>query len=125
VHGRGLLEHPDVGAGWEGHVVEQALALETAGIAHQATWLRTSDQYEINLILEGGGAPVAVEVKLSAQANSRDLARLNHAADLIGAGLRVVVTAGGPELHSDRTWICGLDAFPAGLPGMLVQTAGA
>jgi len=121
---RGLLEHLAVGASWEGHVIEQALSLlESKGIAHQASYLRSSDQYEIDLILEGVDAPIAIEVKLSSQADPRDVARLNHAADLIGAGTRVVVTAGGQDLRSASTWICGLEAFLAGLPEQLARRA--
>ncbi|MDP2361253.1 MAG: ATP-binding protein [bacterium] len=118
--GETLLEHPAVGASWESHVIDQALGLlECLGIPHQVTYLRSSDQYEIDLILEGAGAPVAVEIKLSSQADPRDVARLSLAADWIGAGTRVVVTAGGQDLRSASTWICGLDEFLAGLPELL------
>jgi hypothetical protein len=44
---------------------------------------------------------------------------LDRAADWIGAGTRVVVTAGGQDLRSASTWICGLDEFLAGLPVLL------
>ena len=63
-----LLSQPWVGASWEGYVIQQLLsALETKGTVHNAFHLRTSDQREIDLILELGGERWAIEIKLTSR----------------------------------------------------------
>jgi hypothetical protein len=57
----------------------------------EAHSLRTSDGYEIDLLLGLGGVTVAIEIKLSAHATPQDLARLERAADLVSAEHRYVV----------------------------------
>jgi hypothetical protein len=87
-----LLRHPAAGASWEGFVVEQLLGfLTSTGIDPQAHYLRTSDGYEIDLLLTVGGVTVAIEIKLSASATPQDLARLERAADFVSAEHRYLV----------------------------------
>jgi predicted AAA+ superfamily ATPase len=87
-----LLRHPSVGASWEGFVIEQVLAhLAATGAPAGAFFFRSSDGQEIDLLLELGGGLVAVEVKLAADASPADLARLDHAADLVRAEHRYLV----------------------------------
>ncbi|MCY3820308.1 MAG: DUF4143 domain-containing protein [Gammaproteobacteria bacterium] len=51
-----LLSQPWVGASWEGYVIQQVIsALEVKGVVHNAFYLRTSDQREIDLILAVSG----------------------------------------------------------------------
>jgi predicted AAA+ superfamily ATPase len=97
-----LLRHPSVGASWEGFVIEQLLgALGAVGVDPQPHFLRTSDGYEIDLLLKAGRAVIAIEIKLASGATPQDLARLERAADLAGAEHRYVIcqtpasTAGG------------------------------
>jgi predicted AAA+ superfamily ATPase len=87
-----LLRHPAAGASWEGFVIEQLLGtLAASGIDAEAYFLRTSDGYEIDLLLALGGGTAAIEIKLSAHATPQDLARLERAADLVSAEHRYVV----------------------------------
>lgn len=87
-----LLRHPAAGASWEGFVIEQLLgALAASGVEANPHYLRTSDGYEIDLLLMLGGTTVAIEVKLSAGAAPQDLARLERAADLVSAQHRYIV----------------------------------
>jgi uncharacterized protein len=87
-----LLRHPAAGASWEGFVIEQLLgSLAAIGIEPAAHFLRTSDGYEIDLLLSLGGVSAAIEIKLSASAAPQDLARLERAADFVSAGHRYVV----------------------------------
>ncbi len=87
-----LLRHPAAGASWEGFVIEQLLgALAASGMDAGAHFLRTSDGYEIDLLLALGGVRVAIEIKLSAHATPQDFARLERAADLVSAEHRYVV----------------------------------
>lgn len=87
-----LLRHPAAGASWEGFVIAQVLgALGARGIDPQPSFLRTSDGYEIDLVLRAGAKTVAIEVKLAASVAPQDFARLERAAELIGAEHRYVV----------------------------------
>ena len=61
------------------------------GMDTGAHFLRTSDGYEIDLLLALGGVTVAIEIKLSAHATPQDFARLERAADLVSAEHRYVV----------------------------------
>ena len=109
---RTLLTQPWVGASWEGFVIEQLLGtLSTVGRRFAAYCLRTSDQYELDLVLESGKELWAVEVKLTASPGSADMDRLNKAADLIGASRRFLVsktskTAGeGNRVSCNLPWL--------------------
>lgn len=90
---RSLLGQPWVGASWEGFVVEQAIGeLASAGRVFEPYYFRTSDQYEVDLVLEMDGELWTVEVKLTASPEPGDLARLDRCADMIGATRRYLVS---------------------------------
>ncbi len=87
-----LLRHPRAGASWEGYAIEQILgSLAAHGIDAQARMLRTNDGYEIDLVLTLGSISAALKIKLSASVSVQDMARLDRAADLIGAEHRYLV----------------------------------
>jgi predicted AAA+ superfamily ATPase len=87
-----LLRHPAVGASWEGFVVEQTLShLAARGVHATPFCFRTSDGYEIDLLLELGSKRVAIEVKLSSRPTPDDMFRLDKAAALAGATHRFLV----------------------------------
>ena len=107
-----LLIQPWVGASWEGYVIQQVLtALETRGAAHSAFHFRTSDQREIDLVLEFGGERWAIEVKLTSRPTRDDLASLNRNADLIEADQRFLVCRRAELLQSDNQTICDLEGM--------------
>ena len=88
-----LLSQPWVGASWEGWVIHQILfALSARGKPFEAYHLRTSDGYELDLILLLPKGYWAFEIKLTTSPDQRDLARLNTAADLIKADKRVLIS---------------------------------
>ena len=87
-----LLRHPSVGASWEGFVIEQVIAgLAARGAQAEPLFFRTSDGSEADLVLQLGAKRIALEIKLSARATPEDLATLDRAADLIGAGHRYLI----------------------------------
>ena len=98
-----LLSQPWVGASWEGFVIEQTIGmLNSVGRPFEAFYFRTSDQHEIDLVLEMGNELWALEVKLTASPGRHDMDRLDKAADMIGASRRILVsktgrTTGGAE----------------------------
>jgi predicted AAA+ superfamily ATPase len=108
-----LLRHPLAGASWEGFVIEQLLGSFAArGLGGEAFFLRTSDGYEIDLLLQFGATLVALEIKLSTRASSDDVARLDRCADVVRAQHRYVVCqTTTPVLGRDR----GVLNLPAAL----------
>jgi hypothetical protein len=108
-----LRSHPQAGRSWEGFVIEQALAsLALRGRNMQASFVRTQDGREIDLVLEGERSIWAIEVKASTRAHQEDLAALDRKAKLIGAGYRVLVTAQSGTQGGSGRWVTDL-------PGLL------
>ncbi|MCY2929694.1 MAG: ATP-binding protein [Planctomycetota bacterium] len=113
-----LLGLPWVGASWECFVIEQILAhLGAWGVAYRASYLRTSDGYEIDLVLEVGGRTWAVETKLTASPSIGDIARARKAAALIGADLCAVVSRTSEPVEGEGTLSTNLPAFLKTLAG--------
>ena len=108
-----LLHHPAVGASWEGFVIEQVLdRLAAMGHAPQAFFFRASDGTEIDLVFRHRKALWAVEVKLTSAPSDGDFRKLDRAAELIGAGRRVLVS----QTTQPAT---GRDRSSCTLPGLL------
>jgi uncharacterized protein len=104
-----LLVKPWVGASWEGFVIEQILGvLSASGKRAEAFHLRTSDRYEIDLVLAFGRELWAVEVKLTTNPGPDDLRRLDKTADLIGANRRFLVSQSPRIVEGARTASCDL-----------------
>lgn len=107
-----LLVQPWVGASWEGFVVEQVLTtLALTGRRAVASFLRTSDGYEIDLLLELGRERWAIEVKLTSAPDPRDVERLDRVADLVRAHKRIIVSQTRTPAFSERRWSCNLAAL--------------
>jgi predicted AAA+ superfamily ATPase len=114
-----LLAQPWVGLSWEGFVIEQVLgSLQQAGRHAEAFFLRTSDQHEIDLVLEFGNSLWAVEVKLTTAPAPGDLARLNKAADLVKADNRILVSqtreniAHAGQVSCNLSWLLAHTRIP-------------
>ena len=88
-----LFVQPWVGSSWEGWVVEQILGhLQSFGESYQAFYLRTSDQREIDLLLEYRGKLWAFEIKLSSVPDTETLKRLKDTAALVSADSTVLIS---------------------------------
>ncbi len=104
-----LLAQPWVGASWEGFVLEQALgALSARGVSFEPYYFRTSDLYELDLVLDTGRELWAIEVKLTASPGPDDMARLDRAADMVGATRRFLVTRTRRPSGDERRASCDL-----------------
>jgi predicted AAA+ superfamily ATPase len=109
-----LLRRPEVGASWEGFVIEQILGtLEADGRGYEAYYFQTSDQREIDLVLELGGERWALEIKLIASPSPADSRRLDANADLIDAERRFLVCQVPQSLGDDQRGVTGLDELLA------------
>jgi predicted AAA+ superfamily ATPase len=109
---RTLLAQPWVGASWEGFVIEQAIGeLSSQGCIFDAYYFRTSDQHEVDLVLDRGRELWAVEIKLTASPGSADMARLDKAAGLIGASRRFLVSQTRRSTGDEKRASCSLPGF--------------
>jgi predicted AAA+ superfamily ATPase len=107
-----LLAQPWVGASWEGFVIEQVLAhLAQRDQLAESFFFRTRDQHEVDLVLDFGGEIWAIEIKLTASPRPDDLRRLNRAADLVGAGKRILISRTPRSTASGREVSCSLPWF--------------
>jgi len=106
---RSLLAQPWVGASWEGFIIEQAIgALRNLGRRFDAYYFRTSDQYELDLVLDLDEARWAIEVKLTASPRPDDMARLDKAAEMIRASRRYLVSRTSRSVGDDKRASCNL-----------------
>ncbi len=109
---RTLFAQPWVGASWEGFVVEQMIGtLSSVGRTFEAYGLRTSDQYELDLVLDFGDDLWAVEVKLTSSPSGADMNRLNKTADMVGASQRFLVSQTSRVISDGRSTSCNLASF--------------
>lgn len=87
-----LLSHPQMGASWEGMVVEEVLRqLSALGVAYQHSYYRTGAGAEVDLVVEGNFGRVAVEIKHTSAVGGRDLRALRDFVTAQRARLGVVV----------------------------------
>jgi len=109
---KALLSQPWVGASWEGYVIEQVLGeLSAHGRRFDAYYFRTSDQYELDLVLNFGKELWAVEVKLTSSPAPEDMARLDKTADMIKASRRFLVSQTLRSSGGGRRISCNLPSF--------------
>lgn len=87
-----LLSHPQMGASWEGMVVEEIIRqLNARGVAHDYAYYRTGGGAEVDLVLEGDFGSVAVEIKHTSTVGGRDLRGLRDFVREHKARLGVVI----------------------------------
>ena len=109
---RGLLRQPWVGASWEGFVIEQVIGeLTSGGQPFSPYYFRTSDQHELDLVLDLSGELWAVEVKLTASPGPADLSRLDKAADMVGASRRFLISQTSRPAGDERRASLDLPSF--------------
>ncbi len=114
---RTLIAQPWVGASWEGYVIEQTIGeLSSRGCIFEAYYFRTSDQYELDLVLDLGPERWAVEVKLTTSPGPADMTRLDKAADMIGASRRFLVSQVGRSTGDEERASCNLSGLIERLP---------
>ena len=109
---RAFFSQPWIGASWEGYVIEQALGeLSSRGRPFTAYYFRTTDQYELDLVLDFGKEIWAVEVKLTSSPPTEAMTRLNKTADMIGASRRFLVSQTKRSVGSHRSLSCDVSHF--------------
>ena len=113
---RTLLSQPWVGASWKGFVIDQTLGeLSSHERPVDAYYFRTSDQYELDLVLDLGRDLWAIEVKLTASPGPDDMRRLDTTADMVGASRRFLVSQTRRSSGDAYRASCNLSSFLARL----------
>ncbi|MPY87126.1 MAG: hypothetical protein GEU99_04310 [Luteitalea sp.] len=93
----------------QGFVIEQAIGeLSSRGCNFEAYDFRTSDQHELDLVLDLGTERWAVEIKLTASPSPGDMGRLEATADVIGAARRFLVSQTGRSTGDEVRASCNL-----------------
>jgi len=111
-----LYRQPWLGTSWEGFVIEQTLAtLSATDRRAQASYFRTSDGYELDLVLEIEGEIWALEIKLTSNPSSGMIARLDKTADLIQANRRILVCRIARKIQSESLLVTNLSGWLRGL----------
>lgn len=107
-----LLSQPWVGASWEGYVIEQILGVLSAQQQYfDAFYFRTSDQQELDLVLDFGAELWAIEIKLTASPGPDDMARLTGVADMINSSRCFLISQTRRSYGDERLLSCNLEAF--------------
>ena len=107
-----LLNQPWVGASFEGMIIEQILShLKLYDIPHEAYFFRTSDQYEIDLVLNVKNALWAIEIKLTSSPKNIDFKRLHVAAGLIKASKCIIISRTDKTLQAGHNISTNLLGF--------------
>jgi len=107
-----LLRMPWVGQSWEGWVIEQILAHRAAiGLDTQASYFRTSDGLECDLVLESAGMKELIEIKLTTAPATQDLDKLRKIQSLIGADRLVLLTRSSQVITQGHTWMTDLRGY--------------
>ena len=107
-----LYRQPWLGQSWEGFVIEQTLAtLLSIDKRVQAFYLRTSDGYELDLVLDWATERWAVEIKLTSNPTSAMVDRLNQTANMINATRRVLVCRVARKIETERLLVASLPVW--------------
>ncbi len=97
-----LYSRPWVGSSWEGFVIEQILnTIKAFDIDCNPYYLRTSDQYEIDLVLDFGKRIIAIEIKLTSCPDNESVKRFRKASGFIKADMAILVSRTNESLVTD------------------------
>jgi len=107
-----LYRQPWLGQSWDGFVIEQTLAtLSAADKRANPYFLRTSDGYELDLVLDWGAERWAVEIRLTSNPGSAMIDRLHQTADMINATRRVLVCRVARKIENERLLVVSLPVW--------------
>jgi predicted AAA+ superfamily ATPase len=90
-----LYTNPELGSSFEGYVLEQIIHSSLLrGDGTEAFFFRTSDDYEVDLLLQRGRELVAIEVKSKLSVSKRDIKGLLKILELLPISKALVITLG-------------------------------
>lgn len=101
-----------LGQSWEGFVIEQILA--TLSIKNRPAtpyYFRSSDGYEVDLILDWGNERWAIEIKLTSNPAKQEVERLHKVADMVNASRRILICRIASPFGNDQLTVTNLEAW--------------
>ena len=108
-----LISQPWVGSSWEGFVVEQIQdCLDSNGRQYEVFFFRTSDGYELDLVILLDNKKWAFEFKLTGSPGNEDMNRVVKASEMIKADKVVLVSRTNKEF-------IGENIISTNVPGIL------
>jgi predicted AAA+ superfamily ATPase len=107
-----LYRQPWLGQSWEAFVIEQTLdTISASDLRANPYFFRTSDGYELDLVLDWGTDRWAIEIKLTSNPSAAMIDRLNATADLIGASRRVLVCRIARRIETEKLLVASLPVW--------------
>ena len=99
-----MLNQPWVGLSWEGFAIDQILnSLDSQGRQYEAYFFRTSDGYELDLVVILDNRKWAFEIKLTGSPGNEDMNRLIKTSEMINADRIALITRTKTEIKSKNT----------------------
>ncbi len=105
-----LYGQPWLGQSWEGFVIEQTLSV-TAELSPNVFYFRTSDGYELDLLLEIGSKRWAIEIKLTSNPSSGDVDRLEKTAAMVDADFTVLICRIARSFENERVLVTNVPSW--------------
>lgn len=108
-----LFSQPWVGASWEGFVIEIILnTLSQRGVSVNPYFFRSSDGYELDLILDFGTKELwAVEIKLSTSSKKEDIEYMKKVAEMINIKKQFLICQTNQGMFNGNYGFGNLAAF--------------
>ena len=107
-----LAAQPWVGASWEGWVIEQILAARRArGETLEATFFRSHDGLEADLVIDGGQKRELIEIKLTSSPAPEDLRRLERVGQLLKADRLILLSRTKRSVTDGPRWSTNLGDY--------------
>jgi predicted AAA+ superfamily ATPase len=107
-----LYRQPWLGQSWEAFVIEQTLdTISASDLRANPYFFRTSDGYELDLVLDWGTDRWAIEIKLTSNPSAAMIDRLNATADLIGASRCVLVCRIARRIETEKLLVASLPVW--------------
>lgn len=114
-----LLARPWVGSSWKGYVIEQIISyLNVLGKSFESFYLRTSDGYELDLLLNMSGKRLAFEIKLTSSPDPQDIEHLVKTSKLIDSDQAVLISQTANTIRSKSVISTNLEGILKVLKGI-------
>jgi predicted AAA+ superfamily ATPase len=98
-----LYGQPWLDKSWEGFVIEQIVAaMNIKNLPATPYYFRSSDGYELDLLLDWGNERWAIEIKLASNPSKQEIERLNKVADMVGATRRILLCRVATPFGNDQ-----------------------
>lgn len=111
-----ILSSPWAGASWEGFVIEEIIkARQTRGDSFDASFFRSHDGWEADLVIDDARGREVIEIKLTSSPNQEVVQRLQKVAGMIGGTQETVICRIAEPIVSGNLQVTNLPSFLDGL----------